>query len=127
MSSKNVTGFMTAFSSNKPKIIKKLTSTGAQSGHVRLYPSKNHVSDFRVDAGKKVNGKQALHLQVNSEATSQGVKEWVKKQGSKGTHADLAVAFFDSNSKDHDAELNRVAKSIEKQAKDNLKSGKAAR
>lgn len=129
MASKNLSGFLTALKSPKAKTkaIKQLNSPGTQSGHFRLYPSKNHTSDLRIDAGKKVNGKQALHLQVNSEAKSEGLQDWVKKQGSKGTHADLAVAFFDSNSKDHVAELERVADSLKEQAKDSLKSGKAAK
>ncbi|KUI68870.1 hypothetical protein VM1G_04616 [Cytospora mali] len=122
MSGKTVTTFLsTAFGTNKPKVLQKLTSTATQSGHARVFPSqsKDAAFDLRIDAGKKVDGKQP--------AKSQGLNSWVRKQGSKGTHADLAVAVFDTNAQDRDAEVKRVQDSLAKQAKDNLASGKAAK
>lgn len=126
-----MTGFLeTALDSNKAKIIKKLNAPATQSGHVRLFPnpSKDNSHQFRIDAGQKVNGKQnhSSSRSIPSPASS-GLKEWVSKQGSKGTHADLAKAVFDSNAKDQEVELNRVKLSMLKQGKDNLASGKAAK
>ncbi|KAK7711513.1 hypothetical protein SLS64_005537 [Diaporthe eres] len=130
MSGKTVTSFLsTAFGANKSKVVKKLTSTATQSGHARVFPSqsKDAAFDLRIDAGNKSGGKQPVHLQVNAQAKSQGLKTWVSKQGSKGTHADLAVAVFDTTAKDQDAEVKRVQDSLAKQALANLKSGSAAK
>lgn len=130
MSGKTVSSFLkTAFGTNKSKVVDKLTSTATQSGHARVFPSqsKDASFDLRIDAGKKVDGKQPVHLQVNAQAKSQGLKSWVSKQGSKGTHADLAVAVFDTKAKNQEEEVKRVQESLERQAKDNLASGKSAK
>lgn len=130
MSGKTLTSFMSnAFETNKSKVLKNLSSTAAQIGHTRVFPSqtKDAAFDLRIDAGKKVDGKQPVHLQVNSLARSQGLKKWVSKQGSKGTHADLAVEVYDTKVKDQDAEMKRVQASLLSQAKGNLASGKAAK
>ncbi|KUI55021.1 hypothetical protein VP1G_10709 [Cytospora mali] len=77
----------------------------------------------------KLDGKQPVHLQVNAKAKSQGLNGWVRNQGSKGTHSDLAVAVavFDTNAQDQDAGVKRVQDSLAKQARDNLVSGNAAK
>ncbi|KAI7780490.1 hypothetical protein LA080_016004 [Diaporthe eres] len=80
MSGKTVTSFLsTAFGANKSKVVKKLTSTATQSGHARVFPSqsKDVAFDLRIDAGNKSGGKQPVHLQVNAQAKSQGLKTWV--------------------------------------------------
>ncbi|KAG8165966.1 hypothetical protein KVR01_004518 [Diaporthe batatas] len=129
--SKSITGFLdVAFGPNKAKVLKNAKSTAVQSGHARIFPtqSKDKAFDLRLDGGPLSNdGKKPFHFQVNAQAKSQGLITWVGKQGSKGTHADLAVEVFDTKAKDQDAEAKRVHTSLEKQALANLKAGKAAK
>jgi hypothetical protein len=56
-------------------------------------------------------------LQVNSQAKSPALKNWIKKNS---THGQLATASFDTSAKDPAAEFARVLKALEKVGKQNL-------
>lgn len=85
----------------------------------RLVPSRTDKSDkeaqLRVDAGEKVDGRQKIVLQVNSDATSEALKKWVNKQPQK-YHAKLATASFDTQAEDQAAEAERVLQELEDEA-----------
>ncbi|EZF69369.1 hypothetical protein H105_08212 [Trichophyton soudanense CBS 452.61] len=67
----------------------------------RIFPPKTDKNDknaqLRVDAGEVINGRKYVYLQVNTQATNEALRKWVKKNG---THARLATASFDVNTKD---------------------------
>src|SRR5271169_389066 len=67
----------------------------------RIVPSRTAKNDadyqLRIDAGELVGGKRNVILQVNSQAKSTPLKEWLRKHGS---HAKLAQATFDTAAKD---------------------------
>lgn len=108
---------------NKAKGIKnaptKFTATAAEGS--RIIPSKNRDAEFqlRIDAGHYDESTKKLNvvLQVNSQATSPALREWVKKNS---THGQLATASFDTTAVDKDAELNKVLNSLQNQAKQKL-------
>ena len=72
---------------------------------------------LRIDAGELVENRRTLVLQVNSQAKSTALKNWVQKMG---THAKLATAYFDTTAADPDAEAQRALNELEEQAKENL-------
>lgn len=76
-------------------------------------------AQLRIDAGEKIDGKQNLILQVNSQATSPALQKWMNSNG-RGSHGKLATATFDTEAADQDAEGERVAQELEKQAKERL-------
>lgn len=73
-------------------------------------------NQLRIDAGENIDGKQKVVLQVNSQATNQGLLDWMKKQPQK-THAKLATAYFDTHAKDTRSEAERVFQELESDAK----------
>lgn len=113
------------------KVLKSLTSTSLtkQSGHTRLWPpkSKDATWGLRIDRGQGANGKDSFHLQVNQQATSDGLVKWVKKQGAKGTHADLSRSTFDPKAKNTEEELKNAMGTLQNQAVQNVKDGKPAK
>ena len=97
----------------------KFTATAVEGS--RIVPSKNRDAEFqfRIDAGRYDENTKQLNivLQVNSQATSPALRDWVKKNS---THDKLATASFDTSADDKDAELNKVLNSLQNQAKQKL-------
>lgn len=97
----------------------KFTATAVEGS--RIVPSKTRDAEFqfRIDAGhydastKKLN----VVLQVNSQAKSPALRDWVNKSS---THGKLATAPFDTSADDKDAELAKVLDSLQSQAKGKL-------
>ncbi|KAM5437910.1 hypothetical protein McanMca71_002278 [Microsporum canis] len=115
--SKALKTFGIAFIEGFQKLFKEHTPGG------RILPPKTDKNDrnaqLRVDAGEVINGRRHIYLQVNTQATNEALKKWIKKNG---THANLATASFDINTKEEDKEgvCKDVWTSLAKQAKDNL-------
>ena len=84
----------------------------------RILPTKKKDAEFqcRIDAGHYDSATKKLNviLQVNTQAKSQGLKDWVKKNS---THAKLGTETFDTAAEDQNAELVRVLGSLEAQGK----------
>ncbi|EEQ30382.1 conserved hypothetical protein [Microsporum canis CBS 113480] len=91
--------FGIAFIEGFQKLFKEHTPGG------RILPPKTDKNDrnaqLRVDAGEVINGRRHIYLQVNTQATNEALKKWIKKNG---THANLATASFDINTKEEDKE-----------------------
>lgn len=87
--------------------------TGAAAEGSRLIPSKikDEQFQFRVDAGHYNDNTKRLNvnLQVNSQAKSPALKDWVKKNT---THEKLATATFDTTAEDKNAEYVRVVNEL---------------
>lgn len=87
----------------------------------RIVPSRTPKKDaeyqLRIDAGKLVDGKRNVYLQVNSQAKASGLKDWFRRNGS---HANLASAAFDTTATDLEAETDRVLEELEKEAIENV-------
>ena len=118
--SKAVSGFFANFASAKrlvEKLSGKTVTPGARVVPVNKKDDKN--AQLRIDAGEKIKGKQNLVLQVNSQATSPALKKWMNSNG-RGSHGKLATATFDTGAADQDAEAERVAQELEKQAREKL-------
>lgn len=130
MSSKINEFFADFWKSGAQKVMKTLTSAPLtnQSGHQRLWPSKTKDAQYglRIDLGQAANNKYSFHLQVNQQAKSGGLVQWVKKQGAKGTHADLSRTEYDPKAKSTEAELKHAMETLKNQGNQNIKSGKAA-
>lgn len=94
----------------------KFTATAVEGS--RIIPSQNRDAEFqfRIDAGHYHESTKNLNvvLQVNSQATSPALRDWVKKNS---THSQLATAHFDTSADDKDAELDKVLNSLQIQAK----------
>jgi len=79
--------------SNQYKKLFKLHNPGQ-----RVVPSKSWKNDeehqYRVDAGETIDGRKNLYLQINSQATSPVLKEYVRKNG---THAKVATVPIEVN------------------------------
>jgi hypothetical protein len=88
---------------------------------VAAYCHRAHKNDadyeLRIDAGDLVKTKRNVVLQVNTQAKSTALKDWLKKQG---THTKLATASFDTAAADPEAEARRVLDELEKEAKANI-------
>jgi hypothetical protein len=97
----------------------KFTSTAVEGS--RLIPSRTKDSEFqlRIDAGHYDANTKRLNvvLQVNSQAKSPVLKDWVKKNT---THGKLATASFDTSAEDKQAEYEKVLRELEEQGKKNL-------
>lgn len=74
---------------------------------------------LRLDAGEVKHGKKRVYLQVNSQASNQKLKDWVKKNG---TDAKLAMADLEMHVDDDDklAEFESLWSDVEQQAKSKL-------
>lgn len=108
---------------NKIKAIKNAASkfSASASEGSRLLPSKNKDDAFqvRIDAGRYDQATKKLNvvLQVNSQASSPGLKDFIKKNS---THGKLATAQFDTAAPDKAAEMQRVIAELEAKGKQNL-------
>lgn len=98
----------------------KFSASAAEGNRIMPSPTKDADYQIRIDAGhfdpktKRLN----VALQVNSQAKSPGLVDWVKKNS---THANLATATFDTKAQDQTAELNRVLEVLKQKAKENIK------
>lgn len=113
-----------AFFSNKltPGNLAKVATTKTFTPGRRVAPvDKREDADaqLRVDAGEKIGDKQNFVLQVNSQAKNTALKKFVAKNG-RGTHAQLAVASFDTKAADPEAEAQRVVQEMKEQSKSKL-------
>lgn len=117
--SRNINKFMDAFQS-APSNFTKLSASHNVGG--RIFPSRTHKNDqaheLRLDAGPLIDDRyRQVHLQVNSEAKSKALKDWVRKHGS---HANLVTALFDTEAEDKDGEADRFCGELREKAKSNL-------
>ena len=96
-------------------------SASAAEGN-RIVPSKTKDAEYqvRIDAGHFDPSTKRLNvvLQVNSQAKSPGLVDWVKKNS---THTKLATATFNTDANDKNAELSRVLDLLKSKAKESLK------
>ncbi|BDD61508.1 hypothetical protein MPDQ_004519 [Monascus purpureus] len=97
----------------------KFTATAAEGS--RLIPSKTKDAEFqmRIDAGHYDPNTKHLNvvLQVNSQAKSPALKDWIKKDT---THGKLATATFDTAASDKQAEYNKMLLELQEKAKSKL-------
>lgn len=97
----------------------KFTASAAEGS--RILPSKNRDAEFQlcIDAGRYDESTKKLNvvLQVNSQAKSPALRDWVKKNS---THGQLATTSFDTSADGKDAELNKVLSALQNQAKQKL-------
>jgi hypothetical protein len=89
----------------------------------RIAPSRSKRNDtahqLRIDAGELVDNRwRNVYLQINSEATSNLLKKWLKSNGSHGV---AAQAQIDTQAKDPEAEAERVRDELQAQFEENLK------
>jgi hypothetical protein len=93
--------------------------TASHQAGSRIVPSRTAKNDadyqLRIDAGESVGSGRNVVLQINSQARSSALKEWVQKNGS---HAKLAQATFDTTASDLAQETERVLAELEKQGKE---------
>ncbi|OJD24806.1 hypothetical protein ACJ73_03828 [Blastomyces percursus] len=87
----------------------------------RIIPSRTKDAEFqlRIDAGHYDTNTKRLNvvLQVNSQAKSPALKDWVRKNS---THGKLATASFDTGASDQQAEYARMLGELEEEGKKNL-------
>ncbi|KAK6365292.1 hypothetical protein LTR64_008805 [Lithohypha guttulata] len=87
----------------------------------RIIPSRSRDAELqlRIDAGHHDESTKRLNvvLQVNSQATSPALREYVKKNS---THGKLATASFDTSAEDKDAEFKKMLAALEDQARAKL-------
>ncbi|KAJ5225026.1 hypothetical protein N7468_006251 [Penicillium chermesinum] len=95
--------------------------TGAAAEGSRLIPSRTKDEQFqlRIDAGHYNDNTKGLNvnLQVNSQAKSPALKDWVKKNT---THENLATATFNTTAEDKNAEYVRVVNELVQKGKQKL-------
>ncbi|CZT46800.1 uncharacterized protein RSE6_07292 [Rhynchosporium secalis] len=96
-------------------------SAATMSKDIRGFFSKiksNFNYQLRIDAGELLNGRfRMIYLQVNSQAKSTKLKEWIRKHG---THANLASARFDTLAEDLETEAENVLEELEAAAKNKI-------
>ncbi|PYH91043.1 hypothetical protein BO71DRAFT_333149, partial [Aspergillus ellipticus CBS 707.79] len=97
----------------------KFTSAATEGS--RLIPSRTKDADFqfRIDAGHFDAESKNLNvvLQVNSQAKSPALKDWVKKNT---THGKLATAVFNTSAEDKQEEFERMLRDLEELGKKSL-------
>lgn len=117
--SKAIDSAITKFKISK-NAASKFTASAAPGN--RIVPSKTKDAEFqvRIDAGHFDPSTKRLNvvLQVNSQAKSPALVDWLKKNS---THAKLATATFKTDANDSNAELSRMLDALRSQAKENLK------
>ncbi|KAK5093857.1 hypothetical protein PMZ80_003075 [Knufia obscura] len=90
----------------------------------RVLPAKNTTNDakyqLRLDAGETKNGKKRIYLQVNSKATNEKLKKFVKKNTSHAVLASIDVDASEPVNKQK-AAFEAAWEALEGQALDNLK------
>jgi hypothetical protein len=117
--SKDIRGF---FSKVKKNFSMATKLTAAWSAGSRIVPSQTQQNDkeyqLRLDTGELLSDRyRVIYLQVNSQAKSTKLKEWVRKHG---THGNLASAQFDTLADDPEAETDRVLEELEAAAKNEI-------
>ncbi|KAL1847070.1 hypothetical protein Plec18170_008846 [Paecilomyces lecythidis] len=97
----------------------KFTSSAVEGSRLLFSRNKDAEVQFRIDAGHYDEDTKRLNvvLQVNSQAKSPALKEWIKKNS---THGKLATASFDTSAEDKQAEFARMLRDLEEQGKKNL-------
>lgn len=99
----------------------KFTASAVEGN--RIIPSKTKDAEFqfRIDAGRYDATTKRLNvvLQVNSQAKSPALKEWVQQNS---THGKLATASFDTTAEDRKAEYDRLLMELRDAAKESLGS-----
>ncbi|OOF98352.1 hypothetical protein ASPCADRAFT_128508 [Aspergillus carbonarius ITEM 5010] len=97
----------------------KFTSTAVEGS--RFIPSRTKDAEFqfRIDAGHYDENTKRLNvaLQVNSQAKSPVLKDWIKKHS---THENVATASYDTSATDKKAEYNRVLLELADKGRENL-------
>jgi hypothetical protein len=97
----------------------KFTATAVEGN--RIIPSKTKDAEFqlRIDAGHYDATTKRLNvvLQVNSQAKSPALKEYIKNNS---THGKLATASFDTAAEDPKAEFSRVLEELVEAGKKKL-------
>lgn len=98
----------------------KFSASAAEGNRIMPSPTKDAEFQLRIDAGHFDSKTSRLNvaLQVNSQAKSPGLLDWVKKHS---THANLATATFDTKAQDSKAEMSRVMEELRQKAKANIK------
>lgn len=95
-------------------------SPAATEGN-RIIPSRTKDAEYqvRIDAGKYDPQTKKLNvtLQVNSQAKSPGLKDFIKNNS---THGKLATCQFDTAAADKQKELERVLDQLEEEARKKL-------
>jgi hypothetical protein len=108
---------------NDPKQVAKLFKEATPGS--RLLPSRNPKNDAeyqcRIDVGEEIKDKPGyynVYLQVNSQAQSEGLKDWLKKN----PHGNLAMAQInrETTDKERPEEGKRVMSELIERAKKNL-------
>lgn len=86
---------------------RKLKGMLAASSRIAPSQTSRNNSDYRLrlDSGELIGTKLNVYLQVNAQPTSTLFKEWLKR---RVTHANLAVAVFDTAAADEKAEKERL-------------------
>jgi len=97
----------------------KFTASAVEGSRILPSRTKDAEFQFRIDAGHYDATTKRLNvvLQVNSQAKSPVLKDWIKKNS---THGQLATASFDTNATDQTLEYARVLKELEEKGKQNL-------
>lgn len=105
---------------NIKNVASKFSASAAEG--TRILPSKVKDAEYqlRIDTGRcdPVTKRLNVVLQVNSQAKSRGLVEWVAKNS---THAQLVTASFDTSAPDLTAETMRVLEDLNSKAKQNIK------
>ena len=98
---------------------KKLFSKQTPGNRVAPPRTEDARLELRIDAGEVINGKKKVYLQVNSQAKSKALKDFIKKNG---THANLAVGEIDEDTPENERgdAFNTLFSSLEEQAREKL-------
>ncbi|KAK2758771.1 hypothetical protein FQN54_003463 [Arachnomyces sp. PD_36] len=91
----------------------------------RILPSRTSKNDteyqLRLDAGELIGNRyRQIILQINTQAKTPGLRDYMRKHG---THAKLAVAQFDTQAEDEDAEVDRVLDDLYNNGRRSLEEG----
>ncbi|KKY21676.1 hypothetical protein UCRPC4_g03442 [Phaeomoniella chlamydospora] len=94
---------------------KKLFSKQTPGNRIAPPRTEDARLELRIDAGEVINGKKRVYLQVNSQAKTKALKEFIKKYG---THANLAVGEIDEDTPEAERgdEFQRLFSSLHEQA-----------
>ncbi|KAF2221655.1 hypothetical protein BDZ85DRAFT_320809 [Elsinoe ampelina] len=118
MSSKKLAAFVSKATAI-PNAPAKFTESVVEGSRILPTKVKDAEYEMRLDAGRFDSETKKLNvvLQVNSQAKSPVLKEWVKKNT---THGKLAVASFDTAATDKNAEYKRMLEELREKGKKNL-------
>ena len=98
----------------------KFSASAAEGSRIIPSRTKDAEIQLRIDAGHLDPQTNRLNvaLQVNSQAKSPALVDWVRKNS---THSNLATATFDTKAQDKNAELNRMMEELRQEAKEKVK------